>query len=163
MKKFNPYYNLLKSFGYALWGIGYALTRERNLRIHFTAGAFALYISRYYSLSTAELCLLVLCIGFVIACEMINTAIERTVDLETLEYHSLAKIAKDVAAGAVLVSAITSVVVGFLLFWDPTTLRYIGGIIVSNPLPWLLFLAGSFVWVFLPQRAAPAKRKKRKS
>lgn len=151
MKNFNPY-SLLRSFGYALYGVFYALTRERNLRIHFTAGAFALYFSKYYNLSPAEIGLLVLCIGFVLACEMINTAIEHTVDLETSEFHHLAKIAKDVAAGAVLVAAATSVVVGFLLFWHIPTIQRIWQDIVQHPLPWLLAVVVAVGWIVLPQK-----------
>lgn len=151
MKRFNPY-SLIRSFGYAVRGIFYALTRERNLRIHFTAGAFALYLTRYYTLSVAESGLLVLCIGFVIASEMINTAIEKTVDLETPVYHYLAGIAKDVAAGAVLISAVTSVAVGFLLFWDIPTLKLIGYDILEQPAPWLAAVLLGLGWIILPQK-----------
>lgn len=152
MKKLSPY-SLPQSFGFALRGIYYALTRERNLRIHFTAGAFALYFSRYYRLSKGELGLLILCIGFVLVCEMINTAIEKTVDLETTAFHKLAKIAKDVAAGAVLISATTSVVVGFLLFWDIPTIQTILADLSGNPLPCLLLAIVAIGWIFLPQKA----------
>ena len=151
MKKLSPY-SLTQSFGFALRGIYYALTRERNLRIHFTAGAFALFFSRYYDLSGVELGLLILCIGFVLVCEMVNTAIEKTVDLETSGFHKLAKIAKDVAAGAVLVSAITSVVVGFLLFWDIPTLLIIRQDIIAHPILSLLAAGVGVSWITLPQK-----------
>lgn len=151
MKKFNPY-SLIRSFGFALYGIYYALTRERNLRIHFTAGAFAIFISRYYDLSRAELCILIMSIGFVWVCELINTSIENTVDLETAEYHRLAKIAKDVAAGAVLVSAITSVIIGLMLFWDVPILKQIAYDIMSHPFISVIILIAAFVWIFIPQK-----------
>lgn len=151
MKIFSPY-NLLRSFGFAVRGIYYALTRERNLRIHFTAGAFALYFSGYYDLSGAELGLLILCVGFVIACEMVNTAIERTVDIEASGFHSLAGTAKDVAAGAVLVSAAASVAVGVLLFWDIPTIGQIAGDIAAHPVAWVLAAAVAVGWIILPQK-----------
>lgn len=150
MKKFSPY-SIIRSFGYAVRGIFYALTRERNLRIHFAAGAFALYLSRYYTLSKAELGLLLLCVGFVPVCEMMNTAIEKTVDIETPSYHYLAAIAKDVAAGAVLVSALTSVAIGFLLFWDIPTLQLVWQDCLRAPLPRILALLAAAVWIIAPQ------------
>lgn len=125
---------------------------ERNLRIHFTAGAFALYFSRYYKLPTVEMAILIFCIGFVIVCEMINTAIEKTVDLETQTFSTLAKIAKDVAAGAVLVSAATALAVGFLLFWNIDILAGILNDIAARPLPFILAFLLSAAWIFLPQK-----------
>lgn len=151
MRRFR-FYNLLRSFFYALRGIFYALTRERNLRIHFAAGTFALYLSSYFSLTRGEKGLLILSIGFVIACEMMNTAIEKTVDIETPSYHYLAKIAKDVAAGGVLVAALASAALGYLLFWDPPTLLRLWAQILEQPVPWILALLAAGIWVALPQK-----------
>jgi diacylglycerol kinase (ATP) len=143
-------YNLLWSFYYAFSGIFYAVFHERNLRIHFAAAAAALYFSRYYGLSRGEYALLLLVIGFVVTSELMNTAIERTVDLESPAFSPLAKIAKDVAAGAVLVSGITAAVVAFLFFWDIPTLGLILADLLAAPVLWAALLAAAFLWVFLP-------------
>lgn len=111
-----------------------------------------MFFSRYYDFTASEMGLLVLCIGFVIACELLNTAIERTVDLETSQFHSLARAAKDVAAGAVLLSAAASVAVGALLFWDIATLRFIWGRIVDKPLGWVIAAGAAVGWIVLPQK-----------
>jgi diacylglycerol kinase len=151
MKRTNG--NLTRSFGYAFRGIIDALTRERNLRIHFAAGAFALFFSgRYYALSRAETALLVLCVGFVVAAEMLNTAIEKSVDLTTAAIHPLAKTAKDVAAGAVLISAATSIAVGFLLFWDVAVLTRIWMDVIAHPVISVLVLGIAVIWVWWPGR-----------
>jgi len=148
-------YNLIQSFRFALAGIYFALRHERNLRIHFAAGVVVVRISRYYeTLTRGEFCLLLLLIGFVITCELINTAVEKTVDLETPVFHSLAKIAKDVAAGAVLVSSLTSIAVGLILFWDMDTIRFILSDIAARPWGWLFGAALALAWIILPQSPA---------
>lgn len=141
--------SLLRAFRCAAHGIVFALARERNLRIHFAAGAFVLYFSRFYAFSQTELALLILCIGLVITTELINTAIERTVDLCSPDIHPLAGMAKDIAAGAVLLCALVSVVVGVLLLWDIPTLRQILLHISQQPLLWLAFAAIA-LWIVWP-------------
>jgi diacylglycerol kinase (ATP) len=148
--KGNSPYNLVRSFFYAFYGIAYALRHERNLRIHFLLSGYMLYFSRYYAFSRVEYALLLLVAGFVITCEMVNTAVENTVDLKTSTYNSRAKIAKDVAAGAVLVSALTSIAVGLLLFWEPPVLARVAQDLAENPLRWAILFAASLVVVFLP-------------
>ena len=150
----NPY-NLAKSFFYASAGIVYALRHERNLRIHFAAAAFTLYISRYYELSRVEFVLLLMLLSFVITCELINTAMEKTVDLKQPIRHPLAKTAKDVAAGAVLVAGITATVVAFVLFWDIPTFEIIISDIASNPLPWIFAAVVAYIWIFPPKLKSP--------
>ncbi len=105
------------AFVYALAGILRGVAEERNLRIHFAAGAIVLGTAGIQGLSATAISILVLTIGFVIAMELVNTAIERAVDLVTLERHPLAGAAKDLAAGAVLASAITAAGVGSILFY----------------------------------------------
>ena len=146
-------YSLPKSFGYAASGILHALLHERNLRIDFAAAAYIWYFSRYYDLGRTECALLVLMMGFVIACELINTAIENTVDLETPVYRSLAKIAKDVAAGAVLVSAFACVAAGWFLFWDMPTFARIGEDLRQNAFAAVLCALLTLFWVWLPMKA----------
>lgn len=109
---------LISSFNYAVSGIVQALKTEPNMKIHFFIAFLVLFLSLFFNLSRVELMILLLTMAFVIVAEMINTAVEKTIDLITEEYHPLAKIVKDVAAGAVLVAAVISVVVGYLLFFD---------------------------------------------
>ncbi|HBM81250.1 MAG: diacylglycerol kinase [Clostridiales bacterium] len=106
------------SFNYAIQGIIYTLRTQRNMRIHFAIAAAVLCISLFFDLSKMELLILFISITFVIVMELINTAIEATIDIFVNYYHPLAKIAKNVAAGAVLVSALNAILVGYLLFFD---------------------------------------------
>ncbi|SHH65301.1 diacylglycerol kinase [Sporanaerobacter acetigenes] len=110
--------SLIDSFNYAVDGIIYTLKTQRNMRIHFSLAIIVLVLSLFLNFSRLEFLILFLTVSFVIASEMINTSIEKSIDLFTKDYHPLAKIAKDVAAGAVLVSAINAIVVGYLLFFD---------------------------------------------
>lgn len=107
---------LLKGFKYAAKGFFYCLRNERNMRIHVVMALYVLVFSRFWALSAAEYAILVIVIALVIGAEMINTAIETLVNLAARGYDQLAKIAKDVAAGFVLVFSICAVAVGILLF-----------------------------------------------
>jgi diacylglycerol kinase (ATP) len=109
---------ILDSFNYAFEGIIYTLRNERNMRIHFIIAIFVLFFSIFCNLSKMETLVLFITIALVIVAEMINTAIEAAIDLITDKYHELAKIAKNVAAGAVLVSAVNSIIVGYIIFFD---------------------------------------------
>ena len=106
----------IKSFSYALSGIVYAVKTQRNMKVHTIALLLVLIVGFWLELSNLEWAIVLIMAGIVITCEMLNTAIEALVDLETKEYHSLAKIAKDVAAGAVLIASILSVVIALLIF-----------------------------------------------
>ena len=108
--------SLLDSFNYAFEGIIHVLRTQRNLRIHFIvaglvfAGAVAVGVSRL------QLIALVLAVAFVLVAEMLNTAIEGVIDVSTTSFDPNAKLAKDIAAGAVLIASITAVAIGFLVF-----------------------------------------------
>jgi diacylglycerol kinase len=106
--------SLARSFGHAVDGIA-AGADERNLRIHLTAGAAVLSAAALLPLSVGEQLALVLCVGAVMAAELFNTALEAVVDLGVSTFHPLARRAKDAAAGAVLVLAVTSVVCGLCI------------------------------------------------
>jgi len=108
--------NFADSFHDALTGIFHCLINERNMRTHFISGILVFIASVYFHLSGVEIAIICLTVGLVITTELINTAIENTVDLVTMEYKPLAKIAKDVAAGAVLLASFTAVLVGIALF-----------------------------------------------
>ncbi|MBY0096334.1 diacylglycerol kinase family protein [Mesobacillus maritimus] len=107
---------LLRSFYYAISGISSAIKTERNLRIHLTLSLLVIFLGFAFSITRIEWLIVILVLGGMLCAELINTAIERVVDLATEEYHPLAKQAKDIAAGAVLLFAVTSVVVGIVIF-----------------------------------------------
>jgi undecaprenol kinase len=107
---------LLGSFSFAIAGILTAIQNERNMRFHLISSLIVLVVSVYFSISRIEWLFVFFAIGGMFALELMNTAIERVVDLVTVEYHPLAKQAKDIAAGAVFVYAILSVIVGIIIF-----------------------------------------------
>ena len=117
--------NLIKTFNYAIDGIIYTLKSQKNMKVHYGIAILVLFLSLFLNLSRIEIIAVFFSITLVILSEMFYTAIEKTVDLITTEYSPLAKIAKDVAAGAVLISALNSVMVAYLVFFDrlnPSTL-----------------------------------------
>lgn len=105
------------SFSYAITGILTALKQERNMRIHLVSSLVVVGASLFFSISATEWLFILFAIGGMFALELVNTAIERVVDLAAAEYHPLAKQAKDVAAGAVFIYAILSVTIGIIIFF----------------------------------------------
>lgn len=88
------------------------------MRIHTVAAFFIIMISLFAKLNKTDIIMLIFAISLVLICEMINTAIEKSIDLFTEKYHPLAKISKDVAAGAVFVASFNAVVIGYLVFFN---------------------------------------------
>ena len=111
--------SIVSSFRCAFAGLWYVLTTQRNARIHLLITIGVVALGAWLELSLTQWALLVLTIGFVLAAEMLNTVAERLVDLISPGYHPLAGTVKDVTAGAVLLSAITSVIVGLLILGPP--------------------------------------------
>ncbi|WP_313756366.1 diacylglycerol kinase [Tissierella sp.] len=109
---------LIDSFNYAVSGIIIALKTEKNMRIHYLIAIGVIILSLFFDFSRTEFLLLLFAISLVVVAEMVNTALERVIDLITQDYHPLARLVKDVAAGAVLIAAINSIIVGYLLFFD---------------------------------------------
>lgn len=109
---------VVRSFEHAYRGLVYAVRTQRNMRFHVVAAALVLVASLLVGVSKLELAVLVLVILLVFVTEMINTALEFAIDLATGEYHPLAKLSKDVSAGAVLVSSVGAVLVGYLVLAD---------------------------------------------
>ncbi|MDR3592415.1 MAG: diacylglycerol kinase family protein [Negativicutes bacterium] len=105
------------AFRHAADGIVHSFKSQRNLKFHVAAAAAAVVLAAYFRLSAAEWGLLALTIAGVIAAELFNTAVEAMVDLVSPQVHHLAKTAKDAAAGAVLVMALASLAVGYVLFF----------------------------------------------
>jgi len=110
--------SLLESFNYAFEGIIHVLRTQRNMRIHFVVAAVVLIAALATGVSKLELIALLLAIAFVMIAEMINTAIEGAVDVSTTSFDPNAKLAKDIAAGAVLIASTVAVAVGYLVFSD---------------------------------------------
>ncbi len=116
--------NLFISFRYAWAGLTYAFQTQRNFRIHIAVGTLAISLSLYLQLTAVEIAIIGLTIGAVLTMELLNTAIESVVDLTVRQtYHELAKIAKDCAAGAVLISALAAVIVAGSLLLPPLLAR----------------------------------------
>jgi len=115
-----------RSVGFAISGILHALRSERHMQFHAVAAVVAICVGAWLQLERWEWVTLVVTIAVVIAAELMNTAIERIVDLASPGLHPLAKAAKDTAAGAVLVTAIGAVLVGLLLFGPPIWQRLLG-------------------------------------
>jgi diacylglycerol kinase len=107
---------LVNAFRCAFVGFGYALRTQRNLQIHLAIGATVGVAGLVFGLSKVEWCLIALCIGLTWTAELLNTSVEVLVDLLAPEYHERARVAKDVAAAAVLCSALAAAVVGLLVF-----------------------------------------------
>lgn len=108
--------SLIRSFEYAFEGIWHAIKNNRNLRIDIFAGLAVIILGIFFHVTSFEMAILGLMILLVTASEMINTAIEEMVNLITSEHKKEAKIAKDVAAGMVLVTAIGAAIAGILIF-----------------------------------------------
>jgi len=106
----------LLSFGYAFRGIREVFGSEANMKIHIAITFLVIISGVIFSISLIEWMFCLLCIGLVVGAEMINTAIENVVDLASPDQHPLAGKAKDIAAGAVLICAIISVIIGLLIF-----------------------------------------------
>lgn len=108
-----------ESLRFAWAGLAWAWRTQGNIRRHAAAAAAALGLAWWLKVPPGEQALVVLTIGLVIVAELINTAVEATVDLYRRSYHPLAGTAKDVAAAAVLVAALVAVVVGLIVFGPP--------------------------------------------
>ena len=104
------------SFNAAVEGFIYVLRTERNMRAHFLIALFFLLLGIYLNFSAVEIMILSITITLVLILEMINTAIELTIDMIKTEIHPAARIIKDVSAGAVLLSSINATIVGYILF-----------------------------------------------
>ena len=107
---------IFDSFNYASEGIVHVLRTQRNMRIHFAAAIVVLVLALWVGVSKIELIALLISITFVLTAEMVNTAIEGAIDVSTTSFDPMAKLAKDVAAGAVLIATINALAVGYLVF-----------------------------------------------
>ncbi|MEI8105728.1 MAG: diacylglycerol kinase [Actinomycetes bacterium] len=111
---------IFDSFNYAAEGVVHVLRTQRNMRIHFLVATVVLVVALAVNVTKIELIALLISITFVLIAEMLNTAIESTVDIATTSFDPLAKLAKDIAAGAVLIASLNAVAVGYLVFSGKT-------------------------------------------
>ena len=108
--------SLIESFNYAIEGIVHVLRTQRNMRIHFVIAIGVLVAALAFDVSRLELIALLIAIAFVLIAEMINTAVEAAVDVASTSFDPMAKLAKDIGAGAVLIAAVNAIAVGYLVF-----------------------------------------------
>ena len=108
--------SLLESFNFAFEGVIHVLRTQRNLRIHFAIAAAVLIAAVAVGVARIELMALLISISFVLIAEMLNSALEAGIDVATTSFDPLAKLAKDIAAGAVLIATVNAVAVGYLVF-----------------------------------------------
>jgi len=109
-------HSLFQSFNNATEGVIHALRTQRNLWIHFAIAGGVLVAAVAFGVSKVELMVLLMAITFVLVAELVNTAIEATVDVASTSFDPMAKLAKDIAAGAVLIATLNAVAVGYLVF-----------------------------------------------
>lgn len=126
-------HRFIKSFKYAFCGIGRCIREERNMRIHTAAAFYVLLFSPFFRFTRGEWGVLILTLSLVMAAECVNTAIERLCDRVGKEYSPLAKAAKDLAAGAVLLCALGAAAVGVCLFWRPEVFLEIAAWFSARP------------------------------
>jgi diacylglycerol kinase (ATP) len=110
--------SIIQSFNYAFEGVIWTLRTQRNMRIHFAIATGVLVLAVAVGVTKIELVALLLAIAFVLIAEMVNTAIEAATDIATTSFDPLAKLAKDLAAGAVLIASIAAIAVGYLVLAD---------------------------------------------
>jgi diacylglycerol kinase (ATP) len=111
-----PRPSIFESFNYAIEGVVHVLRTQRNMRIHFALAVAVLAVAVAVGVSKLELIALLLAIAFVLVAEMINTAVEGVIDVSTTAFDPMAKLAKDIAAGAVLIASVNAVAIGYLVF-----------------------------------------------
>lgn len=157
------YISFFRSFKYAFSGLKYCIKYERNFRFHIVFMVYMLsflLFGGWFTLSRSDLAILVTACSIVITTEILNTGIENAVNHAKDEFTPFGKIAKDTAAGAVLVSAIFAVIVGVIILWQPNALMAMLGYFIANPLMFLILLLSlipSVMWIF---QINPFKRKK---
>jgi len=136
---------LTESLNNAIEGLVYAFNTQRNLRLHFGAAIAVLLFSMLLGLSRTDFLILLLTISFVIIAEMFNTVVEMVINITKEHYHPLARNAKDVAAGCVLLAAANAFCVGYILFIKPLQGVLEGTVERMRLAPWYVSLAAIFL------------------
>ena len=136
-KSKNGYKKLFMSFVYAFKGIFRTIKNEQNMRVHLVCMAYMysyLFLFDFFKITRTELAIILIANALVLAAEIINTAIETAVDVAIDEKNEKAMVAKDAAAGAVLVFAIFSVLVGIVILWQPDAFRQLFNYYIEKPI-----------------------------
>lgn len=153
---------IFNSFRHAFAGFASSLKRERNFRIHLTAICYVTYFAVLYGLSNTGWAVLVLTFAFVLSNELMNTAVEESVDLKTENWNPHAKLSKDNAAASVLTAAVSALAVAAFLFGEPEKLIPACKALITLPrLPILLLTlmpAGLFIFGFCQYEKKPPKK-----
>ncbi|AGX42106.1 diacylglycerol kinase [Clostridium saccharobutylicum] len=138
----------LDSFNNAINGIINTVRTEKNMKIHLIISLGVLVSCFLFDITRYEFLVLAVTISMVIAAELVNTAIEAAIDMTTNYYHPLAKIAKNAAAGAVLITAINALIVGYVIFWDKlANLSYVLITKVKNSEPYTILIVLAIVCI----------------
>ena len=160
----------LKGFKYAFKGIFYALHTQKNMRFHATFMAFMFFFLLkydFFEITRGQFAVLALTCGIVLSLEFVNSSIEAVVDLVSPEYNRLAGIAKDTAAGAVLMSAIAAVVVGLIIMLQPKAFSAMGYYYaehIGELTAVIVAIILAVIWILFPRKSVKdhAKEKKNK-
>lgn len=162
LKKNNFFKSIIKSFQYAIKGFAFCLKNERNMKIHLSSAILIIFFGIIYGISKLEFMFIVLAIGVVISSEMINTSIEQFVNLNVTQYNSIAKIVKDVAAGAVFVNSIVALFIGIIIFNDLDKICGTIILILKTPILLIIFLIILFIiYVFIFDKMKDVKNWKK--
>ncbi len=151
------------SFVYAFKGIGRTIKNEQNMRVHLVCMAYMysyLFLFDFFKITKTELAIVLIANALVLAAEIINTAIENAVDVAVDEKNEKAMIAKDAAAGAVLVFAIFSVLVGIVIFWQPEAFKQLFDYYIEKPIRIGEFLLTVIVFSLFIFKGLPPYKKK---
>ena len=157
--------SLFKSFTYAFKGLWWMLTHERNFRIHITCLCYMFYyLLRYdfFTVTNTQLAILLLASGLVIGGEMLNTGIEKADDSVSREKRDTIAVSKDVSAGAVLVFAVSAVLCGVAILWQPDAFSALFAHYADNPLNILKFILSVAVFTLFIFKFDFKNRKKDK-
>lgn len=128
----------VESFNAAIEGFIYVLKTQRNMRIHFLSALLIILLAIYLNFSSLEMLVLCATITIVLAAEMLNTTVELVVDMIKTEFHPIARIIKDISAGAVLIASINAVIAGYLLFSKRVPFRIEEEVAKIRQSPWHL-------------------------
>lgn len=162
-KSKNGYKKLFMSFVYAFKGIGRTIKNEQNMRVHLVCMAYMysyLFLFDFFKITKVELAIILVANALVLAAEVINTAIETAVDVAIDKKNEKAMIAKDAAAGAVLVFAIFSVLVGIVIFWQPDAFKQLFNYYIEKPVRIGEFLLTVIVFSLFIFKGLPPYKKK---
>jgi diacylglycerol kinase len=155
----------VKNFKHAYDGFKYAILKEHNMKVHLIVAAIVMILAMISDVSKLEFLFLLLAVALVFITELINTAIEKLVDFVQPEYHEVAKIVKDTAAGAVLLASAFALVTGILVFFDPFD-RLLASVRMANELYsiqsiWIFISLLVIVYTFLRIRMTQEKQRYR--